>query len=188
MPLKVTTAWHNDQDLGLLHWIQWAVMPINNAFVWLTDQRSVVVKMCPVVLAWCCVFRSQNTSKKGMLIIITCICPLSSSRNLLKALWIYVDTSWVEGKSTDVDFGRMATRQFRNVALFIMTKLCKTLKHHLLRTDLHNHISTYHSGILTLSDLTMSNFTMLVKMYTLYTKAVLYEDRSLRGEGSQREA
>src|SRR6266403_4356571 len=64
----------------------------------------------------------------------------------------------------------MATRQFRNVALFIMTKLCKTLKHHLLRTDLHNHISTYHSGILTLSDLTMSNFTMLVKMYTLYTK------------------
>src|SRR6266446_9527393 len=64
----------------------------------------------------------------------------------------------------------MATRQFRNVALFIMTKLCKTLKHHLLRTDLHNHISTYHSGILTLSDLTMSNFTTLVKMYTLYTK------------------
>ncbi len=35
---------------------------------------------------------------------------------------------------------------------------------------LRNHISTYHSGILTLSDLIMSNFTTLVKMYTLYTK------------------
>ncbi len=57
-----------------------------------------------------------------------------------------------------------------------------------LRTDLHNRVSTYHSGILTLSDLTTSNFTMLVKMYTLYTKLSLYEDRSLRGEGSQREA
>ncbi len=39
-----------------------------------------------------------------------------------------------------------------------------------------------------LSDLTTSNFTMLVKMYTLYTKLSLYEDRLLRGEGSQREA
>ncbi len=39
-----------------------------------------------------------------------------------------------------------------------------------LHMDLHNHVSTYHSGILTLSDLTTSNFTTLVKMYTLYTK------------------
>ncbi len=40
----------------------------------------------------------------------------------------------------------------------------------MLRTDLHNRVSTYHSGILTLGDLTTSNFTTLVKMYTLYTK------------------
>ncbi len=40
----------------------------------------------------------------------------------------------------------------------------------LLRTDLRNRVSTYHSGILMLSDLTTSNFTTLVKMYTLYTK------------------
>ncbi len=40
----------------------------------------------------------------------------------------------------------------------------------MLRTDLCNRISTYHSGILTLGDLTTSNFTTLVKMYTLYTK------------------
>ncbi len=43
-------------------------------------------------------------------------------------------------------------------------------KEELLCTDLRNRISTYHSGILTLSDLTTSNFTTLVKMYTLYTK------------------
>src|SRR6266478_2383400 len=46
----------------------------------------------------------------------------------------------------------------------------KLTPRHLLRMDLCNRVSTYHSGILMLSDLTTSNFTTLVKMYTLYTK------------------
>ena len=79
-----------------------------------------------------------------MPVIITWICPLSSSRNLTKALWIYVDTLWVEGRSVIVDMGHMAIRQLWNAALFATSKLYKTLNHPVAHNIIHVRLPGHH--------------------------------------------
>ena len=51
IPLNAMTYEHSFQAINEeLDLIQWAMTPINDAFVWSTDQRSVVVETWPLLL------------------------------------------------------------------------------------------------------------------------------------------
>ena len=127
MARNAMTSETSDQLVGLITCdsIQWAVIPMKDAFIWSTDQRSVVVEMWPELLSLDFVFKLQ--ASRGRIKKLTWTLHLRVWRKSTKELWIKVMMSWLEGMSALLVFGRIATKQFLNASLLATARLCQTM-------------------------------------------------------------